>query len=594
MSAAPPAGAVEPKARVRAALAELGELCDAVGLPSLARDVRETRLPKLDDERVTLVVLGEFNHGKSTFLNALLGEAVLPTGPTPTTGTVCCLEHGPAFAAEAVLTDGRRAAISRDALPGWLRGTGAPIEGAPVDRIEVRLPAPLLADRVTVVDTPGVNDLSEQRADITYGYLPRADAVVFLLDATQVLTASERRFLAERVLRERADRLVFVVAKADLLDDGERAEVESFARAELAELVPDPALHFVSARKALAALATGDDAALAATGLPALREVLDHVLRTDRARLVLDHALADGERLARLLRHTLAMRRAALRLPGAALDERIARARADLDSGQRALERASEALRAGCAAQRARVREGLGELTAALVASLPGEIERASAEDVRDFLAPFLEDTFRDWITHEAQRLGGALHALAEEVLAIAADDLARSTAGLARDLGTAVDAVEVDLPLGAEASVFALGALGGAALLFVHALAGGALALVTPALAAIVRARTDRAARAEAVARAPEWVRGLADEVAPRLHAVVDDFEARLHAFITEAGAALARGLVELLESARAERASGDAEAAAVAALVPLEERLRAAEEDLVSTRQQLWSEGR
>ena len=51
------------------------------------------------------------------------------------------------------------------------------------------MPAPFLKNGVTVVDTPGVNDINEQRADITYGYIPRADAAVFLLDASQILTA---------------------------------------------------------------------------------------------------------------------------------------------------------------------------------------------------------------------------------------------------------------------------------------------------------------------------------------------------------------------------------------------------------------------
>ena len=99
--------------------------------------------------------------------------------------------------------------------------------------IDIRVPAPFLADDLTVVDTPGVNDINEQRADITYGYVPRADAAMFLLDATQILTASERQFLEERILRSQRDRLVFVVTKADLLDEAELAEAVRFAREHL-------------------------------------------------------------------------------------------------------------------------------------------------------------------------------------------------------------------------------------------------------------------------------------------------------------------------------------------------------------------------
>src|SRR6185295_16441862 len=96
--------------------------------------------------------------------------------------------------------------------------------GAAVHHVDLRAPVAILDDKLTIVDTPGVNDINEQRAEITYGYIPRADAALFLLDATQILTASERQFLEERILRSSRDRLIFVIAKIDLLDEGELAE----------------------------------------------------------------------------------------------------------------------------------------------------------------------------------------------------------------------------------------------------------------------------------------------------------------------------------------------------------------------------------
>ena len=61
-------------------LTDLAAAAEAAGLPWVARDVRDTRLPKLDDERFSVVVLGEFNHGKSTFINALLGTPLAADG----------------------------------------------------------------------------------------------------------------------------------------------------------------------------------------------------------------------------------------------------------------------------------------------------------------------------------------------------------------------------------------------------------------------------------------------------------------------------------------------------------------------------------
>ncbi|HZL20348.1 MAG TPA: dynamin family protein, partial [Polyangia bacterium] len=82
------ASADDRKLAIRGVLSDLAAAAEAAGLPFVARDIRETRLPKLDEERFSVVVLGEFNHGKSTFINALLGAPVLPTGITPTSVAV--------------------------------------------------------------------------------------------------------------------------------------------------------------------------------------------------------------------------------------------------------------------------------------------------------------------------------------------------------------------------------------------------------------------------------------------------------------------------------------------------------------------------
>src|SRR5688572_32209398 len=72
---------------------QLADVAERVGMVTLARDIRSTRIPKLEAERFHLVVLGEFNHGKSTFVNALLGSEILPTGITPTTATINHVVH---------------------------------------------------------------------------------------------------------------------------------------------------------------------------------------------------------------------------------------------------------------------------------------------------------------------------------------------------------------------------------------------------------------------------------------------------------------------------------------------------------------------
>jgi predicted GTPase len=181
-------------------LRHLAEVAEAVGMSTLARDIRTSRIPKIEDERFHLVVLGEFNHGKSTFVNALLGHDALPTGITPTTAAINHVIYSPHVKARVVTSDGEATDLTPSEIKDWVTVAGG--RAADVAFVEVGYPAELLKNNVVLVDTPGVNDLNEQRAEVTYGYVPRADAVIFLLDAGQALKAlhpADRHLGAEYV-----------------------------------------------------------------------------------------------------------------------------------------------------------------------------------------------------------------------------------------------------------------------------------------------------------------------------------------------------------------------------------------------------------
>lgn len=571
------------KAAARECLLALGDLAAQLGLATTARDVREVRVPKLEEERFSLVVLGEFNRGKSTLINALIGERLLPAAATPTTAALAELRRGEAFGAAAVFEDGTRIPLDRGALDAYLTGRVQPPPTSRVDRVEIRLDAPVLANNLTIVDTPGVNDLSEQRADVTYGYLPRADAVVFLLDGTQVLSASERKFLQDRVLKAARDRLIFVITKCDLLDDAERAEVLSFARQELAAVAPDPPVIEVSAKRALAGDRDG-------SGLDRLQAAIDRVLGDDRQRVLVDHALDDAERLARFLRQSLAMRKASLSLSDSELEAKVAEARRRLEDGRKVLAEASQTIAAESAALKARVDADRRTLVEALVKRLPREVGAAEPHDVERFLGPFLEQTFRLWIEAEGKLVAEELERIAEAAVSVATERLDEVAADVGEALGAARESLRVSRPTPTyEAGVFALGALGTTALLFVNVLAGGMVFLLTPALASLARARAARSAVAEAARRVPELVTSLGDDVGARLRQIVDDFAGRLDAFIGEAGAALAQGIAEVLERAQSDRKLGTT-VSEQEGLARAGTQLKTLEERLVDLRQAMW----
>jgi GTPase Era involved in 16S rRNA processing len=566
-------------------LRDLAKLADDTGMHTLVSELLLQRIPKLEEERFVLVVLGEFNHGKSTFVNALLGAPVLPAGITPTTATINHLVYAEKACAKAVLTDETVRAVDPRSLSEWV--TIESNKSEKVRYVEVGWPAEILKDRVTLVDTPGVNDINEARAEITYNYVPRADAVLFLLDAAQVLKQSERAFLEQRILRRSKDKLLFIIGKADLLSPEEKAEALRYCRDNLSPLLDaEPALFTVSAKQALAGQ-------VAQSGIPELREYLARYLSEQRGRVLLDNASADGLRLCAYLRQNLGIKRRSLELTLEELEARIARVQKELTGKQQTMRQIQGRITAETEAIKAKIRIDLEEFTSAFCAALPEEIERADAADVRKYLQLFLQDTIKSWAEQEGEHVASLLERVAEEIIQITNENVQQAMATLAAELGPADTRVELQVDtLKYDVGIFALGALGTGIFLFVNTFVGGLLTLAAPIIAVLVHGRLSGQIKAQAKEQAPEAVRNAAAAILPRFQQIVDDFAGRLSDFVTAAGQALHRGISEMLDRALAERRAQGLDVAVrekelgeqLAALQALQDRLEQA-------RQKLWT---
>jgi hypothetical protein len=410
---------------------------------------------------------------------------------------------------------------------------------------------------------------------------------VFLLDATQILTASERQFLEERILRSTRDRLIFVVAKADLLDEAELAETLRFARLHLATIVPEPAIFPVSAKKALA----GDRADRGWTRSCGAGR--DGGARAAPA--AADNALADATRLSAFIRQSLAIHRRSLELPVPELQDRIARAQERLNSGKKVLESAAETVRAETAALKARVRQDLADFTVELRGALAADLETVDAADIRKYLSFFVQDTWKAWTEAEGERIAAELERLAEHVIQVANENIREVAGGVAKDLGPAETKVEIKVDtLKYDASVFALGALGTTVFLFVNQLVGGVLALAAPLLAMVLRGRVATEVKAEAKEQGPLAVDRVATLIGPKLDEIIDGFGARLLEFVSQAGDALTRGIADVLDQALRERRAADDKHAVSPDVKQIDasiSNLRAIEERIAEIRQRVWS---
>ena len=563
---------------------QLANVAEAVGMLTLSRDIRTTRIPKLESERFHLVILGEFNHGKSTFVNALLGADVLPTGITPTTASINHVVHAPTPTAKVVLLTGESKPLEPAQIKDWVTVAGG--RANEVSYVELGYPSELLQNNVVLVDTPGVNDLNEQRAEVTYGYVPRADAVVFLLDAGQALKDSEREFLKSRVLESARDRLIFVLGKMDMLSRDERVAVLDYVRNGLAKLAPDPVLFPLSAKD----WAKSQDPE---SGMPELMKYLERFLARDRAQVILDNAAGDAARTAAYLENNLGVRMRSYDMSVSELEEKIAAVREQLDTSKRKLDELHIRIDADAESIKTQIGLDLESFAKTFVQALPAQIDAVDANDVKMYLPAFIEDKFKEWAEVEGGKLAAMLEHLAEEVIHITNENVAAAAATLAERLGPEDTRVEITVDsFKYDVGIYAVGALGTTVMLFVNALAGGLLTLAAPILAIMLKSKIAGDIRVQAKEKVPAAVLNAAEAMKPHFDKCIDDFAKRLSEFVSNAGNTLYKGISEVLDRTMTERreAGGAVEGLKTSTSEQIDQ-VRAASKALGQLRESLWT---
>lgn len=574
----------ERKQDVTAALEELGAIAASLGAKSLKERLDREIVKKLVEDRFHLVVVGEFNHGKSTFVNALLGEAVLPVGVTPTTAAIHHIKHTSVPEATVVYQSGKREGIAFEDARRFAVGGGQSADE--VDYLEVGYPAKLLEERILLVDTPGVNDLSLQRADITYSYIPRADAVLFLLDAGQILKESERQFLNDKLLKASRDKIVFIITKWDILNDDEKAEALAYARAQLANLVKDPVVFPISAETAL------EPGGLDRSGMPELLAHLTTFLAEERGRILLDNALGEGVTIGNLLAKGVDARRRSLSMKTEELERRIKTLEEDLAGTAGTIEQRRMKIREEISGIKVGAQKDLERFVEDTIRQLPNVVESAKQEDLRKFLPSFLEDTFRQWAEAESKEIAHKLEELAEKTIALIKEDAHDATKRVGEALGGDVKKLDVQVDtFRYDAGIAAVLVLG-LGMMFVNVMVGGLLTIAAPIMALVLRDRMDAEYKKRAIELAPEVLRQAAKQVGPKIDEMIEDFAKKLDAWVVTAGEELYREVLEVLNASRDARAMADHdEAKAKAEVEAQDERLEEAKKHVLDLRAQIWS---
>jgi small GTP-binding protein len=283
----------------RSLLEDLRVLLVRLGAPEEDLNLIKQALHQLD-ELFLLVVVGEFNAGKTAFLNAMLGEKLLTEGVLPTTSQIQLLRHGERLSQET----------------------------SAEDTLVVHLPVEWLRE-INLVDTPGTNAVIQRHQEITEHFVPRSDLVLFVTSADRPFSESERAFL-ERI-RQWGKKIVVVINKIDLIDSpAEREQIVQFVGDNAERLLGvRPKIFAVSARNALhAKVAASESGGAAASGpqweashfAPLEAYVLRSLDAGQRLRLKLENPLGVAARLTGTYDELIARRKQLLREDFSALD----------------------------------------------------------------------------------------------------------------------------------------------------------------------------------------------------------------------------------------------------------------------------------
>ena len=307
-------------------LAELAKEFDAEQVAADARSVAE----RVSEGRFYVACIGQFKRGKSTVLNALVGQNVLPTGVVPVTTIPTIIRHGTQLVARVRFETSGWTDIPVETVVEYVSEEKNPENEKRVAALEIFVPSPLLATGMCFVDTPGLGSVFTGNTAATQAFIPHIDAALVVIGADPPL-AGEELALVEAVAKNVQD-FIIVLNKADRTTDAERAAAVAFARRQLEKKLQRPvgSLLEISAAEQLEHRGTGRD-------WGKLTAELDRLVEGSGRRLIRSACERGLQRISEQLLAIFAEERQALQRPIDESERRIAAMRGTIADAERSM-----------------------------------------------------------------------------------------------------------------------------------------------------------------------------------------------------------------------------------------------------------------
>jgi GTPase SAR1 family protein len=335
-------------------LSRLEDYCGELGLTSGLEMIREVK-ERVSNQSFSIAIVGEFKRGKSTLINALLGQEVLPTDILPCSATLNRITYGVTPSVKVTFKDGREEAVAIDRLPEYVTKLTSESEqtAANVAEATVFYPVNYCMNNVDIIDTPGLND-DKNMTDVTLSVLPKTDAAIMTIMATSPFSDYERDFLENKLLTSDMGRVLFVVTRIDSYDDEDdvkrvldsiTARIEKYIMekaektygadspefANFKRKIGKPRVFGISAKQAIKGKLSGNAEMLERSRFPVFERELERFLTEERGAVLIQVPLNRITACASEILQAIQMRESAIGMKKEEFEASLQKARAEFE-----------------------------------------------------------------------------------------------------------------------------------------------------------------------------------------------------------------------------------------------------------------------
>lgn len=303
------AGYKETVEGLTADLEQLLKLSEEIALVNTADSIRET-IDKAKEEHFEVAIVGEFKRGKSTLINALLGQEILPADVLPATATLNRVTYSEEPYVQVEYKNGQSEKVEIDRLEEYVTKltTESEMKAETVKEATVYYDTEFCRNNVDIIDTPGLND-DEQMTNVTLSIIPKIDAAVFVISANSPFSQFEKEFLEKKMLTSDVGRIIFVVNCFGTFTQEDENKIVETVRTRIGRYVMEkakkvmgedsrefavykrkigsPKVIGVYAKRALTAKTIGSDDLLAESNFPEFERALETLLTKERGAITL-------------------------------------------------------------------------------------------------------------------------------------------------------------------------------------------------------------------------------------------------------------------------------------------------------------------